>query len=89
MGRTLPTFRRLLEQEIATWKEFRRALRPADQQRFDELMDASRKRADAGSYGTKTHPTEILFMSIFLELKKELQELRKDLQAQKTQKKKF
>ncbi|MHA1144147.1 MAG: hypothetical protein ACTSRW_05365 [Candidatus Helarchaeota archaeon] len=77
MGRTLPTFRRLLENEIETWKDFRRALRPADQERFDELMNAARKRADAGSYATRMSINEILFACILLELKEEIQELKK------------
>ena len=77
MGRTLPTFRRLLEMEIATWKEFRRALKPEDQERFDELMNAGRKRSDAGSYGTRMSPNEILFMCILLDLKEEIEEIKK------------
>ena len=47
MGRTVPTFRMVLEQEIASWAEFRRALRPDDQENFDQIMNAARLRADA------------------------------------------
>ncbi len=83
MGRTIPTFRMILEHEIASWAEFRRALRPADKKNFDKIMNAARLRADAGGYISRPLVSEVLFISILLELQKEIQELKDEVQKLK------
>lgn len=86
MGRTVPTFRMVLEQEITSWAEFRRALRPDDQNNFDQIMNAARLRADAGGYISRTLVSEVLFLSILLEQQKEIQELKAEIQKIKKEK---
>ena len=49
MGRTCPTYRTLLEDEIRSWETFRRALRKEDQEAFDRLMEKVRTHASASS----------------------------------------
>ena len=88
MGRTVPTFRMILEHEIASWAEFRRALRPADQKNFDKIMNAARLRADAGGYITRPLVSEVLFISILLELQKEILNLKHEIQKLKKMDKK-
>ncbi|MHA1377347.1 MAG: hypothetical protein ACTSRG_03085 [Candidatus Helarchaeota archaeon] len=80
MGRTIPTFRTILEHEIASWAEYRRALRPNDQKIFDKLMNAARLRADAGGYISRPLVSEVLFISLLLELEKEIQNLKSEIQ---------
>ena len=77
MGRTIPTYRMLLEREISSWTDFRRALRDEDRQAFDLIMDDARLKADAGSHVTRPLLSEIMFMSILVELKKEIVALKK------------
>lgn len=72
MGRTVPSFRMALEQELQKWKEFRRALRTEDQTILDELLNTVRKHADAGSLVCSSTISEIVFMSIAIELMKQL-----------------
>ena len=49
MGRTVPSYRMVLESEIDSWKPFRDALRIDEREAFDELMDLCRSRASAAS----------------------------------------
>ena len=53
MGKTVPAYRWALEDEIATWKGFRKAL-PSDEDReaFEELMDLCRVFASESSNAT-------------------------------------
>jgi len=72
MGRTLPSFRPALEHEIESWKDFKRALRPADQKIFNKLMNFARIHADAGSLSARPLLSEILFISFAIEQEKKI-----------------
>ena len=52
MGKTVPAYRMALEEEINRWSGFARALRKADREAFDELMDACRSCASESSNAT-------------------------------------
>ncbi|TXT62782.1 MAG: hypothetical protein BAJALOKI3v1_500010 [Promethearchaeota archaeon] len=77
MGRTVPSFRPALEEEIESWKDFKRALRPDDQKIFDKLMNYARIHADAGSLAARPMLSEILFMSYTIEQEKKIEALQK------------
>lgn len=79
MGRTVRSYRTVLEDMIDEWQGFRKALRKEDRAAFDRLMDRARMHASAASYDTRVDPVESLFMSILLEQEKEIDELRKKL----------
>ncbi len=81
MGRTVRSYRTVLEDMIGDWQSFRKALRKEDQEAFDRLMERARQHASAASYETRSDPLESLFMAILLEQEKELAELRKRLEA--------
>lgn len=49
MGRTVPSFRMALEQELKKWSQFRRGLRVEEQRILDGLLNDVRRHADAGS----------------------------------------
>ena len=72
MGRTVPSFRMALEEELQKWKEFRRGLRIEEQAILDELLNTVRKHADAGSLVCSPNVSEVVFMSIAIELIKQL-----------------
>ncbi len=75
MGRTLTTFTQLVQQEIASWRRYRRALRAEDQQALDELFAAARRHSAAGAYLARDTPFEVMLLSMMLEQQKQLQRL--------------
>jgi len=79
MGRTVPSFRPALEQEIESWKDFKRALRPDVQEIFNKLMNFARVHADAGSLSARPMLSEILFMSFAIEQEKRIEMLERKL----------
>ncbi|MFX1487120.1 MAG: hypothetical protein ACFFBS_08530 [Promethearchaeota archaeon] len=81
MGRTVPSFRMVLEKELQKWNEFRRGLRIEEQNVLDELLNSARKHADAGSLVCSPNVSEIVFMAILTELKKQLKKLEKTVAA--------
>lgn len=90
MGRTVPSYRIALEEEIKTWEGFRKALRMDDAEAFEQMMNACRSHASAAGSATRTDILEAMFMSILLsqqkdmmEIKKEIAELKKRLSNQK------
>jgi hypothetical protein len=80
LGRTVPTYRNILENLVSEWQEFRRALRKEDREAFDRLMEKARMHASAASYEARIDPVESMFMSILLEQEKEIGELRKKIE---------
>jgi hypothetical protein len=71
MGKTCPTYRMLLEEEISSWSGFRRALRKEDQIVFDRVMDCARKHASAAQLASRMNPFEALIMSAIIEMMKD------------------
>jgi len=79
LGRTVASYRQALEDEIAKWKGFRKALRAADLEAFDRMTNACRMYASAGSMATRPILLEALFMSILLSQGREIAEIRERL----------
>lgn len=75
MGRTLPTFTNLVDQEAARWAKFRRALRREDQEAFDALMAAARTHAAAGAYASDALPFETMLMAVLVAQQRRLDAL--------------
>ncbi len=76
MGRTLPTYRMILEQVIKRWDNFRRALRRGDREAFDRMMNKARLHSSASIFNIQIDPSESMLMSILLEQEKEIDELK-------------
>ena len=66
MGRTVPSFRMALEQEIALWQLFRKALRAKDRAIFDILMDKARSHSDAGMLANRPVILDSIIMAILM-----------------------
>ena len=77
MGRTIPTFTRYLEEELASWKEFRRALCKEDREVFDRLFRYAKKHIAEASCAARPIPFDALVMSVLLEQQKEIERLKK------------
>jgi hypothetical protein len=85
MGKTVESYRMALEDEIRRWNGFARALRITDKEAFDQLMDACRSFASAGSNATQPVIFEPMIMSILLSQQEKLLRLEKELDAVKQQ----
>ena len=81
MGKTVESYRMALEDEIRRWDGFAKALRSEDRTAFEELMDACRISASAGSNATQPVIFEPMIMSILLFQQKKLSKLEKELNA--------
>jgi hypothetical protein len=76
LGRTVPTYRRHLETVLDEWIAYRRALRRGDRDAFDRLVGRARRHASAASFCAHLDPKELAFLSILLELQKEIDVLK-------------
>ncbi len=64
MGKTVESYRMVIEDEIRRWNGFVQALRREDREAFEVLMDACRSYASAGSNSTQPLPFEPMLMSM-------------------------
>ncbi len=76
MGRTIPTFTRYLEEEMSTWRDFRRALGKEDRAYFDRLFHLAKRHIAEASYAKRPIPFDALVMCILLEQQKEIEGLK-------------
>jgi len=83
MGKTVESYRLALDIELHTWNGFAQALRTNDRQAFQQMADACRNHASAGSNSTRPELFEPMIMSILLEQQKRLMRLEKELIALK------
>jgi len=84
MGRTLTTFTQLLQQELDSWRRYRRALRREDQQAFDALFAAARHHAPAGAYLARDTPFEAMLLSMLIEQQKHVTALQQKVTTLET-----
>ena len=75
MGRTVPTFTNIIDQELASWAKFRRGLRKEDQEVFDELFNDVRIHLAENFYAMRAIPFESMAISMLLEQKKTIRQL--------------
>jgi hypothetical protein len=75
MGRTIPTFRQLIEQAAQRWSKYRRALRREDQVHFDRLFNYVRCFTQAATYQCDEDPMQSILLSIALAQEKRLDAL--------------
>ncbi len=76
MGRTIPSWRMLLEEEFKRWEKFQDALRIDEREIFEDLMDECRRYASAAGAATLPVKTEGMFLSVLFSHHKSLKELR-------------
>ncbi len=80
MGRTVPTFTMVLQQEIASWSKFRRGLRKDDQDALDELFRAAHMQLAGSAYAARAIPFESVAMSMLLAQQRAIRELKEELE---------
>lgn len=75
MGRTVPSYRIMLEQEIAEWKRFSNWLCPQDRESFEEMMNTCRLFASQSGAACRLNVVEAMFMATLLSFQKRLKEI--------------
>jgi hypothetical protein len=81
MGRTVPSFRMLLDSIIMELGDFKRALRRHDQEVFDRIMDMAREHASASTVAAAVDPMDTIVLSILIEQQKQIDDLKEDSDA--------
>jgi len=78
LGRTVPSFRMVLETEIAKWKGFLGALPSRrEKEAFEELMNHCRRHAGAAGAAVRPIVSEAMFISMLLAHEKMMLEIKK------------
>lgn len=85
MGRTVPTFTNIIDQELASWSKFRRGLRAEDQELFDEIFRAAKLHLAENFYAMRTIPFESIMISIVIEQARRIRNLEGKIQEHKIQ----
>lgn len=80
MGRTLPTFTGIIDNEIESWSKYRRGLRKEDQEIFDELFRAAKIHLAENFYAMRAVPFESIIISMLIEERKIIKKLQKELE---------
>lgn len=83
MGKTVESYRIALDIEIQNWSGFAKALRNDDREAFEQILDACRNYASAGSNATRPVLFEAMAMSILVFQQKKLTKLENELNALK------
>lgn len=80
MGRTLGTFRMLLDRLELEWADFRRALSGREQDRFDRLWLQARRHASASGNAAPLNPMEAALLAMLLEHERRIEHLEMELE---------
>jgi hypothetical protein len=83
MGKTVPSYRIALEQEISGWNGFARALRKEDREAFEELMDMCRSFASDSIAVPSGSVFEPMVISIVLAQQEKMRQIDMELNANK------
>ena len=81
MGRTQLPVTPQFEKELRRLSKFRRALRRADQQAFDDMFAMARQHLSAVAHAAHPVPLIVVLVSTMLELHKEAASLRDEVEA--------
>lgn len=85
MGRTIPSYRTMLEEELRKWKRFQNILRIDDREIFDEMTDECRRYASEAGNLASPSKTEPMFLSILFAHHKALMKLQEKIQQMEKQ----
>ncbi|MHA2053204.1 MAG: hypothetical protein ACXACP_03685 [Candidatus Hodarchaeales archaeon] len=87
MGRTLPSYRIVLEHERALWiKHYAKRLREPYRESFDHLWEKAFQLADASSANTRPVAFDNIIMSMLVAQQAEIRRLNKELATLKQEK---
>lgn len=72
MGRTIASFRQIVNAEYNELEKFKRALNKKDREALEELMSKARQHSAAGTYAGFADPTMFLVIGMLIELNKKV-----------------
>jgi hypothetical protein len=75
VGRTVPSFRMALEEEIASWSAYRRSLGPAAREALDAMFNGARTYCSASSNAVRPVKFEGMFMALAFDHERRLESL--------------
>lgn len=75
MGKTVPTYTRLVKEKKKKLEKYRDALRKRDRESFERILEDSQKHRDAGKEMTSPIPFRPMMLSVLLELEKRIEKL--------------
>jgi hypothetical protein len=81
VGKTLPPFSSLIEQERRRWMPFKKALPKADQALFERLFDCAKLHIQAGVMVSRPWAFEAIVMAILLEQQKKIERILAQLET--------
>jgi len=79
MGRTIPSYRIILEEELKRWERFRDFLRIDERAVFQDMMDECRRYASAAGAACIPSKSEAMFLTILFAHRKALKELKEKI----------
>ncbi|MCZ6724963.1 MAG: hypothetical protein O6846_01890 [Thaumarchaeota archaeon] len=80
MGRTIPAFRIALEEEISTWKDYKRVLSGRSRKSLEDLFNAARKYCSASSHAVRPVRFQGMFMAIVLDHEVKLEYITREIE---------
>jgi len=80
MGRTIPSFRIALEQEVASWKDYRKSLRKASRGILEDLLNAARNYCSASSNAVRPVRFQGMFMGIAVQHETRLENISREIE---------
>lgn len=79
MGRTIPTYRRMLDRLEAEWKDYAAVLRRHEREAFEALWSQARRHAAAATNQAPLEPLDAAVMSVLLEHELRLARLEREV----------
>ncbi|MCI0497453.1 MAG: hypothetical protein L0Z54_04065 [Thermoplasmata archaeon] len=73
----MPTYRNEIDMVAQGWQKYRRAMAPADRAYLDRLLEMAMRHSHEGAYMASPEPTEPIFLSILVEMLREMDDLRR------------
>ena len=80
MGRTIPAFRIALEEEISTWKDYKRVLSGGSRKSLEDLLNAARKYCSVSSHAVRPVRFQGMFMAIVLDHEVKLEYITREIE---------
>ncbi|HLC79421.1 MAG TPA: hypothetical protein VJG83_03240 [archaeon] len=72
MGRTVPSFRQVIEAEYVSLEKFKAALRKQDREILERLLYKARLHTQAGGYAEILDPMHVILISMMIEIEKKM-----------------
>lgn len=81
MGRTVAPYSMVIDQVIHRFENYRRGLRRADREAFDDLMRVAKVQVQAGVMAQHPNAFDSMSMAMLVHLQKEIRELKNEINA--------